>query len=338
MHISGCVEMDLLKGCPLLEIRNLQVSFKSGGTTIHAVGGINLVVNSNETVAVVGESGCGKSVTLLSILKLIEMPPGRINDGKILFEGRNLLELSERDMLKIRGNEIAMIFQEPMSSLNPVFRVGNQIVEAITLHQRVNNAEAHKRAVEMLRLVGIPDTEERIRNYPYQMSGGMRQRVMIAMSLSCHPKLLLADEPTTALDVSIQAQILDLICQLKKEFGMAIILVTHDLGVVAEIAERVLIMYAGKIVEEGDVYSIFKNPLHPYTEGLLKSIPRLNGDAEKLHVIEGSVADAMCYPLGCHFHPRCTYVADNCRKIEPILQQMSPGHFVACHMKGACNE
>lgn len=328
-----CEEMELLNQEPLLEIRDLRTSFRTERGVVRAVDGVNLQVNKGKTIAIVGESGCGKSVTLLSILRLIQ-PPGRIDAGKILFRGLDLLKLSGTKMRRIRGNEIAMIFQEPMTCLNPVFRVGKQIMEAITLHQKVNRKEALRKAVEMLHLVGIPDPEKRIRDYPHKMSGGMQQRVMIAMALSCNPELLLADEPTTALDVSIQAQILDLMSKLKKELGMAIILVTHDLGVVAEIAQRIMIMYAGEIVEEGDVFSIFNSPLHPYTEGLLKSIPQLHKDVERLYVIEGSVSNPLSFPRGCRFHPRCTYAIDDCREMEQVLQEVVPGHFVACHLAG----
>ena len=299
---------------------------------MRAVDDLSLHVNHGETLTIVGESGCGKSVTLLSILRLIQTPPGHIDAGEVLFEGCNLLELSKEKMREIRGNQIAMIFQEPMSSLNPVFRVGDQIGEVITLHQKVNQREALGRAIEILRLVRIPDPERRIRDYPHQMSGGMRQRVMIAMALSCNPKLLLADEPTTALDVTIQSQILNLVEQLKKELGMAVIWVTHDLGVVAEIAQRVVVIYGGKVVEEGDVFSLFSSPLHPYTEGLLKSIPRVHEDLERLHVIEGSVPDPTSFPKGCRFHPRCSYAVDDCREIEPVLWEVAPGRFVACHI------
>jgi len=316
----------------LLKVRNLRTTFQIGEKKLCAVDGINLNIKYAGTNAIVGESGCGKSVTLLSILRLIQTPPGRIDAKQILFEGRNLLRLSEKEMREIRGNEIAMIFQEPMSSLNPVFKVGDQIIEAITLHQDVNRREAMDRAIEMLRLVRIPDPEKRLQDYPHQMSGGMRQRVMIAMALSCHPKLLLADEPTTALDVSIQAQILELIRQLKHDLGMAILLVTHDLAVVAELAQRTVVMYSGKIMEEADVFSIFSSPLHPYTEGLLKSMPRLDEEVKQLHVIEGFVPDAISFPEGCRFHPRCTYATDECKEIEPILRQIAPGHLVACHI------
>ncbi|PZN06662.1 MAG: dipeptide ABC transporter ATP-binding protein DppD, partial [Bacillota bacterium] len=285
-----------------------------------------------ETLAVVGESGCGKSVTALSIMRLIPSPPGRIEAGEILFEGRDLLRLPEEEMRHIRGNEISMIFQEPMTSLNPVFTVGDQIAEVFMLHRGMGRREALEQAVEMLRHVGIPAPERRVREYPHQMSGGMRQRVMIAMALACHPKLLIADEPTTALDVTIQAQILDLMRRLKEELGMAILLITHDLGVVAEMAERVVVMYAGRVVEEGDVYSVFRNPVHPYTEGLLRSIPRLDEDRERLPAIEGTVPSPGQMPRGCPFHPRCPYATDTCREVEPRLEQLGEGRYAACHL------
>ncbi|MCG0239108.1 MAG: ABC transporter ATP-binding protein [Firmicutes bacterium] len=316
----------------LVEIRNLRTYFYTEDGVMPAVDGVSLYIRRGETLGVVGESGCGKSVTSLSIMRLIPSPPGKIVEGEILFEGRDLLKLPEPEMRKIRGNEISMIFQEPMTSLNPVFTVGDQIAEAIMLHQGLNYKEAMAKAVEMLRLVGIPAPEKRVRDYPHQMSGGMRQRVMIAMALSCNPKLLIADEPTTALDVTIQAQILDLMRKLKKELGMAIMLITHDLGVVAEMCERVVVMYAGKVVEEADVVSLFKQPLHPYTEGLLQSIPRLDEDRERLHVIEGVVPNPLNMPQGCRFHPRCPYAIDKCREVEPPLEPVGDGRMVACHV------
>lgn len=327
-----CAEMEQLEKGHLLEVHSLRTSFKTDEGIVHAVDGVSLHVDNNETLAIVGESGCGKTVTLLSILRLIETALGRIDSGEIVFHSRNILKLTEGEMREVRGNEIAMIFQEPMSSLNPVFTVGHQIIEVISLHQKVKRREAIERAVEMLRIVGIPDPERRIRDYPHQMSGGMRQRVMIAIALSCNPKLLLADEPTTALDVTVQAQILDLVNKLKRDLGMAIIWVTHDLGVVAEIAQRAAVMYAGKVVEEGDVISIFSNPFHPYMKGLLKSIPRIDEDLERLHVIEGFVPDPISFPEGCRFHPRCLHAINDCRRNEPILRQVRPGHFVACHL------
>ncbi len=316
----------------LVEIRNLRTHFYTEDGVVPAVDGVSLYIKRGETLGVVGESGCGKSVTSLSIMRLIPNPPGKIVGGEILFNGENLLKKPEAEMRKIRGNEVSMIFQEPMTSLNPVFTVGDQIAEAIQLHQGLHYKAALAKAVEMLRLVGIPEPQKRIHNYPHQMSGGMRQRIMIAMALSCNPKLLIADEPTTALDVTIQAQILELMKKLKKELGMAIMLITHDLGVVAEMCERVVVMYAGKVVEESDVVSLFKDPLHPYTEGLLQSVPRLDEQREKLHVIEGVVPNPMNMPEGCRFHPRCPHAEDRCKQVEPALEKVGEGRYVACHV------
>jgi oligopeptide/dipeptide ABC transporter ATP-binding protein len=278
----------------------------------------------------VGESGCGKSVTALSIMRLIPKPPGDIIQGEIVFLDHLLSSLSEAEMRRIRGNEISMIFQEPMTSLNPVYTCGRQIVEAITLHQGLSQREAMNETVEVLRSVGIPGPERRVHEYPHQLSGGMRQRVMIAMALSCHPRLLLADEPTTALDVTIQAQILELIGELKQTREMAIILITHDLGVIAEMAERVVVMYAGKVVEEADVVSLFHQPLHPYTEGLLGSVPRLDQELDRLKVIEGVVPNPQEMPRGCRFHPRCFYANGVCQEKEPPLLEADTGRKVAC--------
>jgi oligopeptide transport system ATP-binding protein len=314
----------------LVEIRNLKTVFHTEDGVVPAVNGVSMYINKGETLGVVGESGCGKSVTSLSVMRLVQTPPGKIVAGEILFEGKDLLKLSESQMRKIRGNDISMIFQEPMTSLNPVYTIGDQIAEAIELHQGLSHRQALDKAVEMLRLVGIPLPERRVREYPHQLSGGMRQRVMIAMALSCNPKLLIADEPTTALDVTIQAQILELMKKLKDEMGMAIMLITHDLGVVAEMCQRVVVMYAGKVVEEADVVSLFKNPLHPYTEGLLESMPRLNETREKLHVIEGVVPNPLHMPTGCGFHPRCPYAVDKCKTEEPTLQEVAPGRAAAC--------
>jgi len=316
----------------LVEIRDLRTHFYTEDGIVPAVDGVNLYIKRGETLGVVGESGCGKSVTSLSIMRLIPNPPGKIVGGEILFEGEDLLKKSEAAMRKIRGNEISMIFQEPMTSLNPVYTIGDQLTEAIQLHQGLSRKDALAKAIEMLRLVGIPLPERRVKEYPHQLSGGMRQRVMIAMALSCNPKLLIADEPTTALDVTIQAQILELMKRLKKELGMAIMLITHDLGVVAEMCERVVVMYGGKVVEEADVVSLFKNPLHPYTEGLLRSIPRMDQETEKLHVIEGVVPNPLHMPKGCRFHPRCPYATDKCREAQPELEQVAPGRFVACFL------
>ncbi|HHY32614.1 MAG TPA: ABC transporter ATP-binding protein [Firmicutes bacterium] len=317
-------------GETLLEVRDLKTYFYTEDGVVPAVDGVSFSVDKGETIGIVGESGCGKSVTSLSVMRLIPNPPGKIVGGEIIFEGKNILEKSEAEMRHIRGNEISMIFQEPMTSLNPVFTVGDQIMEAIMLHQKVGKKEARKKTIEMLRLVGIPSAEKRVDEYPHQMSGGMRQRVMIAMALSCNPKLLIADEPTTALDVTIQAQILDLMLKLKEDLGTAIMLITHDLGVVAETVNKVVVMYAGKIVESADVVSIFKKPEHPYTLGLLGSIPKVNEDRERLQVIEGVVPNPFNMPTGCRFHPRCSFVRDICKEEEPELVDVEAGHQVRC--------
>ena len=317
----------------LLELSNLQTYFYAGDGVAKAVDGVDYVVNAGETLAVVGESGCGKSVTALSIMRLIPEPPGKIIGGEIRFDGQNLLTLSQQQMRKIRGNKISMIFQEPMTSLNPVFSIGSQIAEAVRLHQRLSKKDALDRAVDMLRLVGIPSPGQRVREYPHQLSGGMRQRAMIAMALSCHPTLLIADEPTTALDVTIQAQILDLMANLKAEFNASIMLITHDLGIVAETAARVVVMYAGNVVEEADVYAIFEQPLHPYTVGLLESIPKLDPQAAKqnrLQEIRGTVPMPSHLPNGCHFHPRCPKCRDICRTETPPLKEHEKNHKVRC--------
>ncbi|MEW6524580.1 MAG: ABC transporter ATP-binding protein [Bacillota bacterium] len=317
-------------GEKLVDIRNLKTTFYTTDGVVPAVDGVSLHIDRGETLGVVGESGCGKSVTALSVMRLIPWPPGKIEAGEIQFEGQDLLKKSEAQMRAIRGNDISMIFQEPMTSLNPVYTVGNQISEAIELHQGLDRRAALKRTVEMLKLVGIPLPERRVHEYPHQLSGGMRQRVMIAMALSCSPKLLIADEPTTALDVTIQAQILELMKRLKKELGMAIMLITHDLGVVAEMAQRVTVMYAGKVVEEAQVVPLFRRPLHPYTRGLLDSIPHMDAEKHRLHVIEGVVPNPMYMPKGCRFNPRCPYAQDKCREHEPELGELQPGRKVSC--------
>jgi len=317
----------------LVEVRGLQTHFDTEDGLVPALDGVTFHIDKGETLGVVGESGCGKSVTALSIMQLIPQPPGRIVAGEIVFAGEDLRAKSEAEMQKIRGNDISMIFQEPMTSLNPVFTVGDQIAEAVELHQQRSKKEARQKAVEMLRLVGIPTPEKRVHEYPHQLSGGMRQRVMIAMALSCNPRLLIADEPTTALDVTIQAQILELMKQLKRETGTAIMLITHDLGVVAEMAQRVIVMYAGKIVEQADVRSLFQNPLHPYTEGLLRSIPSINKEKERLYVIEGMVPNPVRMPAGCRFNPRCPYAMDICREQEPSLVEVG-GRLVSCWRQG----
>ena len=317
----------------LLEIQDLQTHFVTDAGTVRAVDGVSLKVRKGETLGIVGESGCGKSVTALSVLRLIPNPPGRVVGGKILLDGRNLLELPEDEMRKVRGGSISMIFQEPMTSLNPVFTVGDQIAEGIRLHQRLSKRDSWGKAVEMLRLVRIPDPDRRVKEYPHQMSGGMRQRVMIAMALSCNPHLLIADEPTTALDVTIQAQILELLNQLKAELGMAVMLITHDLGVVADTAARVVVMYAGRVVEEAPVLELFRNPLHPYTQGLLNSIPRIEKAERRprLQAIPGMVPDLLALPRGCKFQARCSKVFDACRGDEPQLKAVGAAdHFVRC--------
>lgn len=313
----------------LVEVKNLKTYFFTDDGVVPAVDGVDFCIKKGETLGIVGESGCGKSVTSLSLLRLVPNPPGKIVGGEMYFKGENLLDKTESEMRKIRGNDISMIFQEPMTSLNPVFTVGEQISEAIELHQGLNKKDAMAKAVEMLKLVGIPSAEQRVHEYPHQMSGGMRQRVMIAMALSCNPALLIADEPTTALDVTIQAQILELMKDLKERLGTAIMLITHDLGVVAEMAENVLVMYAGKVVEYADVKTIFRNPKHPYTVGLLGSIPRLDEPKEKLYVIEGVVPNPFNMPSGCRFHPRCPEAQEICRTREPELLQLD-GHQVRC--------
>jgi peptide/nickel transport system ATP-binding protein len=323
------------RAAPLLAIEDLRTWFYTRDGIVRAVDGVSCAVYPGETLAVVGESGCGKSVTSLSILRLIASPPGKIVSGRLLFEGRDLLELSEDAMRAIRGNEISMIFQEPMTSLNPVFTIGRQIAEALELHQGLDRRRATARAIEMLQLVKIPETERRVRQYPHELSGGMRQRVMIAMALSCNPKLLIADEPTTALDVTIQAQILDLMRELKAKTGAAIILITHDLGVVAEMAQRVVVMYAGRKVEEAPVDGLFARPLHPYTKGLLGSIPRLadaaaGGERKRLAEIPGMVPSLKEAIAGCVFAPRCPYATARCSAEYPPLEEKSAGHWVAC--------
>ena len=319
---------------PLLEVDGLKTYFYTRDGVVRAVDGVSFTVNPGETLAVVGESGCGKSVTSLSIMRLIAAPPGRIVSGRLMFGGRDLRGLPEAAMRHVRGNEISMIFQEPMTSLNPVLNIGRQIAEALVLHRGMTRAQALARAVEMLTLVNIPDAGRRIEQYPHQLSGGMRQRVMIAMALACNPRLLIADEPTTALDVTIQAQILDLMRALKEKTGTAIVLITHDLGVVAEMAQRVVVMYAGRKVEEALVGQLFARPRHPYTQGLLNSIPKLEeagaATRKRLAEIPGMVPSLKDEIAGCIFAPRCQHANERCRREYPPLEQKAPGHFVAC--------
>ncbi len=315
----------------LLQVKDLKTYFDSDDGVVKAVDGVDFSVNAGETIGIVGESGCGKSVTSMSILRLIPTPPGRIAGGEVLFNGIDLTKATDQQMRKIRGNDISMIFQEPMTSLNPVFTVGEQISEALILHQDMTEEQAMKRAEEMLKLVNIPRAEKIISEYPHQLSGGMRQRVMIAMALACQPKLLIADEPTTALDVTIQAQILDLMNDLKTRLNTAIMLITHDLAVVAEMSDHVIVMYAGKVVEDAPVVDLFERPMHPYTIGLMQSIPSLNLGKTRLETIEGSVPNPLYLPEGCYFNPRCKYRTEICVKEMPELREIEQGHKVRCH-------
>jgi peptide/nickel transport system ATP-binding protein len=314
----------------LLRVENLKTYFHTDDAVVRAVDGVSFEVRAGETLAVVGESGSGKSVTALSILRLIPQPPGRIESGRIVFQGRDLLTVSEAEMRRVRGSEISMIFQEPMTSLNPVFTCGEQIIEAVMLHDRVDRRRARQRAIEMLELVGIPSAPQRVDEYPHQLSGGMRQRVMIAMALACRPSVLIADEPTTALDVTIQAQILELLKRLQAEFGMAVIIITHDLGVVAETADRVAVMYAGQVVEYSDVRSAFKRPLHPYAAGLQASLPKLGETRDRLRVIPGNVPNPARFPPGCRFHPRCPVMLTPRCLESPELLIVEADHASRC--------
>jgi oligopeptide/dipeptide ABC transporter ATP-binding protein len=314
----------------LLEVRGLRTHFASERGEVRAVDGVDLELERGRTLGIVGESGCGKSVTALSIMGLVPQPPGRIAGGEVLFEGEDLLRAPARRMRDLRGDQLSMIFQEPMTSLNPAFPVGDQVAEALLRHKKISKNEAQKSSVEMLRRVRIPSPERRAREYPHQLSGGMRQRVMIAMALACNPKLLIADEPTTALDVTIQAQILELMGLLRAELGTAIILITHDLGVIAELADDVIVMYAGRVVERCAAARLFSEPQHPYTVGLLGSIPRLHLQQERLSAIEGIVPDAAAFPEGCRFHPRCPFAVDQCRREGPVLKEVTANHFAAC--------
>jgi len=320
------------KNSVLLSVQGLSVSFFTEDGVVWAVQDVGFSIKKGKTFALVGESGCGKSVTALSIMRLVPAPLGKIAAGDIVFEGQNLLSLSEKEMRRIRGSKIAMIFQEPMTSLNPVYTAGDQIVEAIRLHQKRSAGEAWADVVEMLRKAGFADPQQRVLEYPHQMSGGMRQRVMIAMAISCEPALLIADEPTTALDVTIQAQILDLLGQLRRQSGMSILLITHDLGIVAERADNVAVMYASRIAEVADSQALFAEPLHPYTQGLLKSLPRLGFSGRRLQTIPGTVPEPLHFPAGCKFHPRCPIGCNDkrCQGVEPGLREVRPGRSVAC--------
>ena len=315
---------------PLLKVENLEVSFITPQGTARAVDGLSFFLKEGESLGMVGESGCGKSVTALSLLKLIPHPPGKITAGKILWESSNLVQYTESQMDKVRGKQISIIFQEPMTSLNPVFTVGFQISEMFRLQMGMSKKESLEKSIEMLQLVNIPAAEKRVNEYPHELSGGMRQRVMIAMALSCRPRLLIADEPTTALDVTIQAQILELMQKLRQQMGMALLLITHDLGIVANTVDRIAVMYAGKIVEEGDVLSIFDNPQHPYTRGLLRAIPRMDLGQERLFEITGTVPSLYRLPKGCNFYPRCTQHKERCKLEEPNMTPIDPCHSVSC--------
>ncbi len=315
----------------VLDVQGLRTTFFTDDGEVPAVDDVDFHVNEGEILGIVGESGCGKSVTSLSIMGLVPSPPGKIVGGKIMFHGEDLAKATERRMRQLRGNEIAMIFQEPMTSLNPVFTIGDQLIEAIRLHNKLNKKQAAKRAVEIMQLVGLPRAEELLNDYPHQLSGGMRQRVMIAMAMACDPKVLIADEPTTALDVTIQAQILNLMKKLNKELDTSIILITHDLGVVAEVCDRIAVMYSGKIVEEGDVQTIFKEPKHPYTKGLIQSVPDMRAKQERLYSIPGNVPKPGSIKNGCRFAARCEYVMDRCLKESPELYGLD-GHRTRCFL------
>jgi peptide/nickel transport system ATP-binding protein/oligopeptide transport system ATP-binding protein len=316
----------------LLKIEDLKTHFSTHDGTVKAVDGVSLQINRGETLGIVGESGCGKSVTALSIMRLIADPPGKIVGGKILFEGQNLLDLGEKQMRDIRGKKISMIFQEPMTSLDPVFTIGHEIIETLQIHQDLDKREARRQTIDILTTVGIPDADKRVDSYPHELSGGMRQRAMIAMALACNPVLLIADEPTTALDVTIQAQILRLINELKEKFDTSVLLITHDLGVIAEMAEHVAVMYCGHIIEYADVHTLFENPLHPYTKGLYRSIPRLDVEVKRLDAISGMVPNLIDLSLGCPYQNRCEFCSDTCLRDMPALIPVADQHLVKCHL------
>ena len=315
---------------PILEVKGLKTIFHTEAGTVHAVDGLDFTLHENETLAIVGESGCGKSVASLSILRLIASPPGEIVSGQILYKGQDLLKLTKKEMVALRGNEISMIFQEPMTSLNPVFTIGYQLMDPFIFHKKCKKEEAAKLALEMLKKVGIPSPENVMHYYPHQLSGGMRQRVMIAMALACEPSILIADEPTTALDVTIQAQILELIAKQKNKENTSVILITHDLGIVAQIAQNIMVMYAGQCIEYAPTKTLFENPLHPYTRGLLKSIPNVSQKVDMLYSIKGTVPDSISYPPGCRFYDRCEENAPMCRECAQALLEVEAGHWVRC--------
>ncbi len=319
----------------LIQVKNLQISFKYDGVMTPVIRGVSFDIKRGETLGMVGESGSGKSVTSREIMRLIATPPARIDSGEILFDGRDILKMSDDELRSIRGNRISMIFQEPMTSLNPVYTCGDQIMEVIRLHKGVSKKEARQMAIEMLREVGVQSPETRVDCYPHELSGGMRQRVMIAMALSCSPPLLISDEPTTALDPTIQAQILQLIKDMKKKLNMSVLFITHDLGVVAQNCDRVVVMYAGKIVEVAEVCELFDHPAHPYTQGLIMSIPKMSSDVEELYSIDGSIPSFGSLPGGCTFGPRCPYFTEECTKSEPVLKDIGGGHLCACHRRSS---
>lgn len=319
----------------LIQVKNLQISFKYDGVMTPVIRGVSFDIKRGETLGMVGESGSGKSVTSREIMRLIATPPARIDSGEILFDGRDILKMSDDELRSIRGNRISMIFQEPMTSLNPVYTCGDQIMEVIRLHKGVSKKEARQMAIEMLREVGVQSPETRVDCYPHELSGGMRQRVMIAMALSCSPTLLISDEPTTALDPTIQAQILQLIKDMKKKLNMSVLFITHDLGVVAQNCDRVVVMYAGKIVEVAEVCELFDHPAHPYTLGLIMSIPKMSSDVEELYSIDGSIPSFGSLPVGCTFGPRCPYFTEECTKSEPALKDIGGGHLCACHRRSS---
>ena len=319
----------------LIQVKNLQISFKYDGVMTPVIRGVSFDIKRGETLGMVGESGSGKSVTSREIMRLIATPPARIDSGEILFEGRDILKMSDDELRSIRGNRISMVFQEPMTSLNPVYTCGDQIMEVIRLHKGVSKKEARQMAIEMLREVGVQSPETRVDCYPHELSGGMRQRVMIAMALSCSPTLLISDEPTTALDPTIQAQILQLIKDMKKKLNMSVLFITHDLGVVAQNCDSVVVMYAGKIVEVAEVCELFDHPAHPYTQGLIMSIPKMSSDVEELYSIDGSIPSFGSLPGGCTFGPRCPYFTEECTKSEPVLKDIGGGHLCACHRRSS---